>query len=698
MAIDFSSMLLNPSPTVRLSGGSPKGMGMERERLKLAREQFEDQKRAREEERALRALEEEGRNKREAAKIQAQQDAETQKARLEAQQTFLDRMTAGKLEEAQGLIPVMSALGMGVELEGEEGGMPRYRIDMDAQAAAEEQRQQARQQSTFGEGETAGQSLSRMGDGGGIGYEQAVGSMDTPAGISSSGQVDDSGLSVAERVASTYGDPGDKTPMAPPDTPDALGGVPSNVVDMGALQQQTLQRLKPALGSLVSAYPDARRQESARHTADAVSRLALPAADAVKQFSELRGLADPGITQEIGLEAQAEQQRQSRLEQAAAQRTTQQRLGDKDAYARYKTGFATMGKEVGAAYEADTRLKNMGLNDRAIATLTNKDPADDLQALALISRSFGERGASTENDASRALGIEAGGWVAQLKTWLSQGLGQGLAPEHKDALVEVLRQAQQENQVTFQVLSDRLLELVDDPETDADTSRGIRDYWRSVTPKAIREKATEAGRGKSRAGERGAPAGERAEFSPDGELEYLVDAEAAINGLNPAAIMDVIRRESGGNPAARNPQSGATGLIQFMPKTAENLGTTVEEISSMSVEDQVRLVTQYFENSGITADSPPEDYPVAVAAPAFVGKPDDTVVYPKDSKAWEQNKSWRPAGGGDITVGSIKAAYARKSGKRAKAGGEGPPLPPPEQMTPEQRRERIAALKRQLGR
>jgi hypothetical protein len=146
-----------------------------------------------------------------------------------------------------------------------------------------------------------------------------------------------------------------------------------------------------------------------------------------------------------------------------------------------------------------------------------------------------------------------------------------------------------------------------------------------------------------------------------------------------------------------------------MPKTAENLGTTVEEISTMPVEDQVRLVVKYFENSGITADSPPDDYAVAVAAPAFVGKPDEAVVYPEGSKAWEQNAPWRPAGGGDITVGSIKAAYRKKGVGRAAAPEEAPMGPPTaaehaastkplSELTSEERKARIAQLKQQLGR
>lgn len=698
MAIDFSSMLLDSSPAVRLGGINWGAGSAERERLKLEREKFEEQKRRRAEDAQLARLQEDGLAKRAAAKAEAERLAALQADRMEVQKTFLDRASSGDIEGAQGLIPMMSALGMGVELEGEEDGLPRYRIDMDAEAAAEEQRAQSAQQATFGAGETAEQSLSRMGGAHGIGYDDsAIGSMDAPAGIASTDQVDDQGFTVAERVASTYGEPGEKSAMAQPAAPDAMGSVPSNVLDMGALQMQTLQRLDPALGALSSAYAEPYRQSSDA-TASAVRGLGLPATKALEEFRSMRGLADPTISESLD----RGDARMEALEARAKERYAQGRAQDKEAYDRYKTGFTTIGEHMANQYEVRARLRSSGINERALETLTNDDPADDLQALSTISRGFGERGATSENDATRALGIKAGGWAAQFKTWASQGLGFGLAEEHRKALVEVLTKAQAENDQALETFSSRLVDFQNDPEADADTKRGVRDLWRILTPDRIRQK-TEAERPapeeRSGSGQRGA---RRTPTDPDqmSELEWWVDAEAGINGLDVDAILDVIRLESGGNPKARNP-SGATGLIQFMPETARSLGTTTEEISEMPVEDQVRLAVQYFERSGITADSTPGDYAVAVAAPAFVGKPDSAVVYQQGSKAWEQNKPWRPKGGGDITVGSIKAAYQRKgvgSSPTKRQEPAGPPLPPPEQMTPEQRRARIAELRKQLGR
>jgi hypothetical protein len=67
-------------------------------------------------------------------------------------------------------------------------------------------------------------------------------------------------------------------------------------------------------------------------------------------------------------------------------------------------------------------------------------------------------------------------------------------------------------------------------------------------------------------------------------------------GMNPRDLLLVIALESGGNPAARNPNGGATGLIQFMPATLKSMGLSQEERSTFgqkSAEQQLDYVKQY---------------------------------------------------------------------------------------------------------
>jgi hypothetical protein len=65
-------------------------------------------------------------------------------------------------------------------------------------------------------------------------------------------------------------------------------------------------------------------------------------------------------------------------------------------------------------------------------------------------------------------------------------------------------------------------------------------------------------------------------------------------GVDPAWIANVIQFESGWNPQAVNSKSGASGLIQFMPKTASGLGTSVSVIRTMNAKQQWPYVRRYF--------------------------------------------------------------------------------------------------------
>lgn len=678
MAIQTSDLLQRLSPTGYLSGGrgDRPDSSMERERLRLMREQFENTKQQQAQSAELARLEEQGRMARaqlqhqgQMAQLDAQQAAATKAKRLEAYQKFTELNGSGDIEGARAMVPMMTALGMGVDLEGEDGGLPRYRVEMDAAEAEQKEAARTAKASPYGANETAEQSLSRMGA---IGDADETGAIEKPMGVTSSDDVDSSGLTVGERVASTYGEPGEKTPMAAPAEPDYTGGVPKNVLDMGAINSAAAARLNPALSGIIGGLPE-EYQGSARSTASGIGGLGLPAAKAVEMFGKQQGDANALITGRLNAQ---EQQREAAGKGDLAQ--------SKEDFDRYKVGFDTLGKEVSNQYGIDSRLRTRSLNKQAQQILSNSTKEDDYLVLSLISRSFGERGATTEGDVARALGLPATSTWDQITGWLSTRLDGGIPEPNKKALIGVLNKAIEANDGEINTFSDRLLELAEDPETDANASRGVRDYWRATVPKDIRE---------ARQKERGAASGRaksrEATAALDGsELDYALDLEASAASLNTAAIKRVIQLESGGKPDAVNPTSGATGLIQFMPDTAKALGTTTEELANMPVEDQVRFVVKYFENAGINENSTPDDYALAVAAPAFVGKPDDTVVYEKGSKAWEQNKPWRPPGGGDITVGSIKAAYTDK-GKL-----EEPSAP----QDADARRARLAELRKKYGR
>jgi hypothetical protein len=57
--------------------------------------------------------------------------------------------------------------------------------------------------------------------------------------------------------------------------------------------------------------------------------------------------------------------------------------------------------------------------------------------------------------------------------------------------------------------------------------------------------------------------------------------------------MAVMNSESGIKHTAVNKKSNATGLIQFMPKTAKGLGTSVDKLKAMSAVQQLDYVEKY---------------------------------------------------------------------------------------------------------
>lgn len=147
------------------------------------------------------------------------------------------------------------------------------------------------------------------------------------------------------------------------------------------------------------------------------------------------------------------------------------------------------------------------------------------------------------------------------------------------------------------------------------------------------------------------------------DVEFINGVKAIANKYNtePANILAAMHFETGGSfsPSIRNQAgSGATGLIQFMPSTAKNLGTTTDALASMSRVDQLSYVDQYFSGAGLGKNSHNNvnDVYMAILWPKAVGQPDDYVLFSKGTKAYEQNKGLDIDGNGVVT----KADASRK--------------------------------------
>ena len=137
------------------------------------------------------------------------------------------------------------------------------------------------------------------------------------------------------------------------------------------------------------------------------------------------------------------------------------------------------------------------------------------------------------------------------------------------------------------------------------------------------------------------------------------------------AVMDT---ESGFDPQIRNQEyvragredDAAIGIIKFMPATAEALGTTVDELKTMSRTEQLTYVERFYEQYADKIQSP-EDLYVATFYPRALGEEDDFVLGSERSQAVvenivEGNRALDANQDGRITLGEVKQWYRNSRG------------------------------------
>ena len=121
--------------------------------------------------------------------------------------------------------------------------------------------------------------------------------------------------------------------------------------------------------------------------------------------------------------------------------------------------------------------------------------------------------------------------------------------------------------------------------------------------------------------------------------------------------MAIINWESAGtfNPAITN-SIGATGLIQFMPKTAIALGTTTAQLRQMTNVQQMYYVYKYYLPYKSKIKSYTDLY-LATLFPVTLGKPDSYVLETKSfsaAKIASQNPAFDFNKDKKVTVGEVK--------------------------------------------
>lgn len=125
-------------------------------------------------------------------------------------------------------------------------------------------------------------------------------------------------------------------------------------------------------------------------------------------------------------------------------------------------------------------------------------------------------------------------------------------------------------------------------------------------------------------------------------------------GINELHLYKVISIESKGNTKAVNKQSKATGIIQWLPSTARRLGTSIDSLYTMSMNEQLDYLYEYYKPicKKYKLNSYKDVY-LAVFHPKALGKPNNYVIGNKDSKAVKQNKSIDVNNDGIIEVSEI---------------------------------------------
>lgn len=133
-------------------------------------------------------------------------------------------------------------------------------------------------------------------------------------------------------------------------------------------------------------------------------------------------------------------------------------------------------------------------------------------------------------------------------------------------------------------------------------------------------------------------------------------------GLDPSYVAACIAVETGRSFSAsiQNPFTKATGLIQFMPSTARAMGTTIDQLASMSATSQLEYVRRYFRPLlGRIRPWVPGDYYLAVFMPAYIGRDSSTVLFAAGETGYAQNAGLDRDGDGRITVGDVVTTINR---------------------------------------
>lgn len=143
--------------------------------------------------------------------------------------------------------------------------------------------------------------------------------------------------------------------------------------------------------------------------------------------------------------------------------------------------------------------------------------------------------------------------------------------------------------------------------------------------------------------------------APKGSGKELVLSAFESHGWPRDEANAVVRIESGWKPSAIHPTSHAVGLIQFLPSILPGVGWKrgYRAFSRLSAAQQAPYISRFLDRAPRGSGIPGDTY-VLTAAPGFVGKPDETVVYDVGTPGWRANPGWRESPELPVTAGGLR--------------------------------------------
>jgi len=142
--------------------------------------------------------------------------------------------------------------------------------------------------------------------------------------------------------------------------------------------------------------------------------------------------------------------------------------------------------------------------------------------------------------------------------------------------------------------------------------------------------------------------------------EKIVAAGVA-RGYPAEQITKALSRESGWRASALNCQGAdkhpvAGGLNGMLTSVVQNNGWegTVDQFAAITADEQLPYVLRFMGKVPKPTCAPrPGEFGLALFVPAYICKPESTVIYEVGTAGWEQNPGLRTAGGGPVTVGKV---------------------------------------------